>query len=87
VTLTVWDFENGLSACSVSYANKGSVPVKTISSLDKVVRHGQYWWEPWKRCGCCKKEFDGESLAIVTEEDILIPCYSCETIIRVGLEE
>jgi hypothetical protein len=87
VTLTVWDFEDGLYADTVTHDDGVTLPVQAVCTLDKVVYRGEHWWEPWKRCGCCKGVFEGESLVIVTDEDLLIPCFQCETVIRAKLEE
>ena len=81
MTLTVWQFQPGMTASAVTSGGERDVVI-TICELDKIVHEGRFWYDSAFHCPECRKRHDPEVTCVATEDYVLIPCYSCESVIR-----
>ena len=81
MTLSVWQFEPGMTASAVTSGGERDVVI-TICELDKIVHEGRFWYDPTFRCPVCIEKHDPEATCVATKDYVLIPCYTCESVIR-----
>ena len=80
----VWTFEPGIAPKNAIIDGKTS-PVTGVCSLSKLTREGQFYYDPRiMRCPECYSEFSAKSTVIKTDDYVLVPCYECETVIKMA---
>ena len=81
MTMTVWQFRPGMAATAVTSKDRRDI-ITTICELSKIEHEGRFWWDHTFRCPECYEQHDPEATCVATKDYVLIPCYTCESVIR-----
>ena len=76
--MTVWDFDEDMVKRTLRVDGECDKQVYVIAPLESMTT----FWQPYFRCAKCKTHFDPKSTAVALNDSVLIPCYSCESVIR-----